>query len=238
MVNDIVAPAASAFTDSEMLNIFIFYGFGFLFLGIVIFLKREKVANADMAEFYYLSGFGIVHGMTEWLDALRIAIKINGIAPIPVLDMAKMLMLLASFVLLLQFGAALLLRGNKRLQSLKFLPLVAGTIFLLTTLATGTFMSSDLIIRNLFAFTGSIATAIGFLTLTQEAGAQQDNFRKSGIMLALTFGAYAVFAGIITTPLSGIPPQFVRMICALVAAYYLSFMLNSISIGKKETVLK
>lgn len=218
----------NAFTDAQMFDIFFFYGLAFILLGAIIFLKRAKIAAANLTGFYYLGAFGIVHGVVEWIDTARIWMKINGMAANPALDSVKMFLLLASFALLLQFGISILINARKVPSGLKWLPAGAGVAFFAITAAAGTFMASELLIRYLFAFTGSLATAIGFLVLRASIPATDElkEFRNGSLWLAFAFAVYAVFGGLVTFTIMDVPPQFVRMLCALAIAYHASSILS------------
>jgi ABC-type Mn2+/Zn2+ transport system permease subunit len=55
--------------------------------------------------------------------------------------------------------------------------------------------------------------------------------REGCTLMAVAFGVYAVFGGLVIVPIFGIPPQFVRMLCAVLAGYASFGLLHVLEIG-------
>ena len=199
---------ASIFSNDQMAIVFFLYGLSFLILGTVVFLKKTRIRDVDLTRsFYYLGAFGITHGIAEWIDLARIEVKIAGAAPIPALDGAKIFFMAISFLFLLQFGINILTMRRKHLAALRWLPLTAGIIFLAVTFATGTFLGSELAARYAFGFSGALATTLALLEVRNAASSDAlREVRDGSTIMAAAFGAYAVFGGLVTTPILGIPP--------------------------------
>ena len=223
----------SIFTDKQMLLVFFFYGLGFLILAAVTFLKKAKIVDVDLTRsFYFLGAFGLTHGITEWIDLGRLWMKISSGTQILLLDGLKIFFLTVSFIFLMQFGINILTLRREKYVQLRWIPLLAIIIFFITTIVTGTFMTSELIARYAFGFTGSLITTIAFLEIRKIARAGRlGPLVKGSTSMAIAFGVYTVFGGLITGVIAGIPPQVVRMLCALLAAYASFSLLTVLETG-------
>ena len=95
------------FFTSQMDYIFFFYGLSFiLLLPLCHFLNRRP---QRLLPWMFLGLFGLAHGLNEWLDLLALAFQGS-----LVLDLARVGLMIISFVLLMEFGRAgtLTLRGR------------------------------------------------------------------------------------------------------------------------------
>ena len=132
----------------------------------------------------------------------------------------------------MQFAINILTLRREKYASLRWLPLAAIIIFFIAVIAAGTFMASELIARYAFGFSGALLTALAFLEIRKIAKAGELNtLVKGSTYMAIAFGVYAVFGGLITVPIAGIPPQLIRMLCALVAAYASFSLLTVLETG-------
>ncbi|MBI4448117.1 hypothetical protein HY643_03995 [Candidatus Woesearchaeota archaeon] len=228
----------SIFTDKQLLWIFFFYGLGFLILSAVTFIKKCKIcADVDLTRsFYFLGAFGLTHGITEWIDLSRLWVDLSSGTTIPLLDEMKVFFLTISFIFLMQFAINILTLRRERYTSLRWLPLAALIIFFIVTLVTGTFMDSELIVRYAFGFSGALLTSIAFMEIRKVAlGWGLNSLIRGSTLMAIAFGVYAFFGGgLITFVVLGIPPQLVRMLCALLAAYASFDILTVLEIGLKN----
>ena len=88
----------------EMDIVFLIYGLSFLALGLVIVVWPREESRFALAGFInWLAAFAFVHGILEWTDLWRVVRGDN-----PALAATRPFILLASYVLLCEFGRRLL----------------------------------------------------------------------------------------------------------------------------------
>lgn len=208
------------FSDSAMLWVFFFYGLGFLILAGVVFLKRRKLVDVDLTKsFYFLGLFGLIHGITEWIDWTRLFIKINYALQLHWLDVSKVVFLTVSFLFLMQFGINLLTVKKEKFKFLRYLPLILGIAFFVYTLSQGILSSSELIARYGFGFFGSLLSTIALFLIFRRTTINLHPLRVGAYLMFVAFFVYTIFGGLITFTIYGVPPQLIRMLCALLAGY-------------------
>lgn len=237
MVDPLGLLGKSIFTDNQMLFVFFFYGLGFIVLGIVTFTRKSRIIEIDLTKsFYYLGAFGIIHGLTEWLDLLRLYFKIMYGLQYAFLNSLKLVMLLASFVFLMQFGLNILTLITKKYKGVRIMPIYLLIIFIVATVMTGRFSDSELFIRVLFGFTASMISSMAFFKLRSVFMANNlDAMVNGSTLMAAAFAVYAIFSGVITFPILGIPPQVVRMLCSLTIGYASFRLLTVLESGLKKS---
>ncbi len=229
---------AGAFFQEYMLWVFFFYGLCFIILALAIFLKKKQTINKDLiTNFYMLALFGITHGLAEWMDWIRLFISKYNIAggQIIFLDGLKIVLVTISFLFLLQFGINMMIKQIKKYHWLKGIPIGAGLAFFWTAIYTNTFFTkTELAVRFSFGFIGALLTCYAFILMARKFNSLQlKRLTVNSALLALTFGAYAIFGGLITTTFLGIPPQVFRMITALLAAYAVFGILDVFELERK-----
>ncbi len=208
------------FSNSAMLWVFFFYGLGFLILASVVFLKKRKLVDVDLTKsFYYLGLFGLIHGITEWIDFTRLFLKINYSLQFVWLDLSKVIFLTVSFLFLLQFGLNILTLKAERMKVVRYLPLALGILFFVYTISLGILGSSELLARYGFGFTGSLLSTIALFNIYKKTDINLRPLRNGAFFMFVAFAVYTVFGGLITFTIFGIPPQLIRMLCALLAGY-------------------
>ena len=85
-----------------MIFIWFIYGLAFFALGLVIIVYPKKGSVFKLANYIWLiAGFGILHGINEWLDMF---IKLEEPFPPGVLKVIRIVTLVGSFLFLLRFG--------------------------------------------------------------------------------------------------------------------------------------
>lgn len=100
----------SAFFVRNIIVVFFFYGLAFFAMGLALAL-----ANRHSSEFRFalaivpLAAFGILHGIHEWVEMFqKIAALSTGYAPTVWDETVRLMLLVASFLMLLAFGFILL----------------------------------------------------------------------------------------------------------------------------------
>jgi PAS domain S-box-containing protein len=99
-----INPAAASLPH-YMDVVFLVYGLAFLSLGLTISLRNERDSSLKASRILWLlAAFAFVHGFLEWMELWRV---VHG--ETPALAIARPLVLLASFLLLFEFGRRLVL---------------------------------------------------------------------------------------------------------------------------------
>jgi PAS domain S-box-containing protein len=204
--------------------IYFFYGISFVFLGVITFalylLKDSKLP------WKYLSAFGFIHGVNEWLD---MGAYVYGDST--VFYYIRLLFLLVSFLTLFEFG-----RLSFKVVFNKQIPIWITSILLLLSLS-GIYFSKEALndtIRFFLCIPGGLLTSIVFIKIYPIVKGQN--------MLALRLSAlfiflYAIAAGVIVpkseilpawffnassfSELTGLPVQLIRGIIT----YFLTILI-------------
>lgn len=200
--------------EAQMDYVFFLYGLAFVFLGILAFILH--MGKSSKLPWIWLAAFGFLHGINEWIDMLKFVFPGN-----PVLDLAGLGMMSASFLALLAFG-------RKALAPVAFASLL---IMLAVLLCLGAWSYPNEIpqfIRYGIGFPGAFLSA---LLLWRQSGCTPCMNLK---IAALGLGIYAVVSGLIVPAgtfilssainhdtflnLFGFPVQIVRMVLAVIVA--------------------
>ena len=102
--------AVSAFFMRNIVYVYFFYGLAFFALGLVVLLESGRTSEFRFARALVpLALFGLVHGAHEWFEMFQIfaAHETGYVAGSPE-DLFRIITLVLSFLLLLDFGARLL----------------------------------------------------------------------------------------------------------------------------------
>ena len=220
--------------------IYLTYGLSFLALGIAIMLQLHKSDRFELcAIIWLLATFGILHGSLEWMDLWTMIRGEN-----PFLTILKPFLLLISYLFLVEFGrrlvrTALHLSKVRRLLDVRMYFFLIGGLLLAVSWSDHFLAALVLWSRYLVGFTGSMLASIGFLLyyrrcilaeLLQNASL---SLKYASYAAAFSFITYAVFGGLVVPAapwfpanwlnqesflvVSGIPVQFFRAACALLA---------------------
>jgi signal transduction histidine kinase/CheY-like chemotaxis protein len=253
--------------SDHLLLVFFIYGLAFFLLGIAIFLQpRWGSAFSIGNSLWLLASFGLLHGLSEWMDMfLTLGDAYWTPLGMEVIKIAGFYFGAASFVCLVQFGLRTTLKNQSKYEFLErtaliasFLFLVAVTLYGLSTAFSGQWLLlSQILMRYLLGFPGAILTAIGFWQqrkLSDIQGLSSNRVDRSLMAMAAVFGLYAFLAGLVVPsahffPASilnyttlkdavGIPVQLFRAACALLAAYFISGILNIFNLESQTRLVK
>ncbi len=187
--------------------VFFFYGLAFFAMGISIFVQPKKGSAFKLAEILWLlAGFGIVHGLNEWLD-MWVMIKYEN----KVLDIVRLFALGISFVFLYEFGRRLFIEHvSEELSEWQkktsrylhwWLILSAGIVILFIFIHPyDDFWKTGAIwIRYFLGFPGAIFTGFGFLFYYrhQERVLKQIKVKKYFLLAGLSFALYGIMTGLV-----------------------------------------
>jgi len=63
----------SEFFDQNMVVVFFFYGLAFFSMGLAVWMEAGRSPDLDGARaLLFLAGFGLLHGIHEWLEVFTI----------------------------------------------------------------------------------------------------------------------------------------------------------------------
>ena len=101
----------SDFFINNIIVVYFFYGLSFFSMGLAIFLEVGHSSELDFARALRpLAGFGLVHGSHEWFEMfLLMNPEVANSPACPWISAARIILLAASFLMLLAFGARLII---------------------------------------------------------------------------------------------------------------------------------
>jgi hypothetical protein len=212
----------NALVREPLFYIFFIYGVSFLIMAAVVFRGVRKATSISLVTSYNaLALFGLTHGITELVDWVRFILKATGNGEVQALKYLSQFMLIASFVLLLQFGVNLLTYRNEKVRPLRLAPSI---LFLVYVIALAFMRPADvadagLIARHTFGFVGALLSGVALFALAKSMRELVDAHVVQGLaMTATSFCVYAVVGGLIVKPVFGMPIQLFRAACAVAAA--------------------
>ena len=105
-----------------MITIFFLYGLAFFSLGVAITVYPRKDSAFRLADkLWLIAGFGIVHGVHEWIEMF---ILMNKPAEAGLLDLFSIVSLVISFLFLIYFGTIIISEKKKIGSVFKALPFI------------------------------------------------------------------------------------------------------------------
>ena len=206
----------------SLFYIYFVYGVSFLVMSYLILNGIKKATAISLvATFYMLAFFGITHGFVELVDWVRFILKVGGHGEIVVLTYLSQSLMIASFVLLLQFAVNLLTFKSGKKTAFRFIPAGLFVVYIAVLFFTNTrdISRAGLLARYGFGFAGALLTGIALSYLANSIKALGDSTATGGLLVsAAGFGLYSIFAGIIIQPIAGLPIQLFRSACAFAIA--------------------
>jgi two-component system phosphate regulon sensor histidine kinase PhoR len=198
--------------------IYFIYGVSFLAMSVLVIAGITRATSYTLvSSFWLLAAFGLTHGITEIVDWTRFIEQTRGDpANVGLLYISK-IFLIFSFVLLLQFGINVLTYKNSQNKRPRAIPTILVVVYLaaLYFFKISDIRQAGLIARYSFGFMGSALSAISLIPLINTMKPLGNKKLNRGlIVLAVGLAAYAIFGGLIVTPLFGVPIQLFRAICA------------------------
>jgi signal transduction histidine kinase len=234
--------------------LYLFYGAAFLFLGVSIAAKDMKGSDLKLADCLWLLGaFGFFHGIREWLElGYFIEGKHLSVQQILATKAAAVLLIVLSFLFLLEFGIALVSKlDEKRIRFAKAVPVPLFLIWVFYIWHFGseqdgfrfdmhTLRHAEFGARLIFGFTGGLITAYGLIAYSSEVRLLSHSVSKRLSHAGFAFILYAVFTGlfssgysIITLP---VPVELVRGILAFTITYFIANALNIFDIETRKKI--
>jgi len=88
---------AAQFFQQQLDYIYFFYGMAFILLAAVCYVMSRD--GGRHLPWIWLAGFGLTHGVSEWLDML-----VQSQGDSPVFSAVRLVLMSVSFILLFEFG--------------------------------------------------------------------------------------------------------------------------------------
>lgn len=228
--------------------VYFFYGLSFFCMGLAILLEAGRPSELDFARALRpLAGFGIIHGSHEWVEMfLLIREKASGIPLVaPWIGPTRIILLAASFLFLVAFGARLITgpsRPKLLISMLGIVTLIWITgllgVFLFQSPTSSTLAAADSYTRYSLAIPGAALSVWGLLLQRKRFIEQgMHGFGKDVAVAALAFGMYGGIGQLFTSPSSifpsyflnsetfinwfGVPIQVFRTLMAIISAIFI-----------------
>ncbi|KJR43653.1 PAS/PAC sensor signal transduction histidine kinase [Candidatus Magnetoovum chiemensis] len=202
--------------------IYFLYGLGFFTMGILILSQPKKDSAFKFAKaLWLLAGFGIMHGLNEWIDVLEIIKGKN-----TTFDVLKNITLFISFLMLFEFGrrifnfnlphaAKISLKNRKRLMLLlnwHTLPLITIIILTASHFSANPLQMLEALSIYLLCFPGSLLTAIGLYGyyFCKNDADKPASLKPYFQAASLSFAFYSVFGGLIAPKTAIFPANWIN----------------------------
>lgn len=210
---------AKFFIDNIVV-VYFFYGLSFFTMGLAIFVEAYHSSELDFSRALRpLAGFGIVHGGHEWLEmflliypAFAQASTHAWIAPL------RMILLSASFLMLVVFGVRLISGSSYPRQRWRILALVVsvwlfGLVVVINTVPDNgdLWVAVDVYTRYALAIPGAALTVWGLVLQRQkfiEMG--MPRFGRDVVVAAIAFGLYGGIGQLFASPSSIFPSTYLN----------------------------
>jgi signal transduction histidine kinase len=246
---------------SVLVFIFLFYGLAFFSMGLAITLEIGHGTDPRLKHALRpLAGFGLLHGLHEWIDMLELLEVLPGYQTAELFWAAARTGLLAiSFLSLAAFGASLLAGDERRRRLSWMVPVVMSGIWGLGVLILrGQYSAriwdvADVWTRYSLAIPASVLACVGLIALQREfRKVGMARFGRDSLWAAVAFLWYGLFGQIFTrySPLPpstvlnqdlfielfGFPVQLLRAAAAIVAAIFIMRVLRSFEVETKRKI--
>jgi signal transduction histidine kinase len=223
-------------------------------LGVSIAAKDMKGSDLKLADCLWLLGaFGFFHGVREWMElGYFIEGKHLSVQQILATKAAAVLLIVLSFLFLLEFGIALVSKlDENRIGFAKAVPVPLFLIWVLYVWYFGSeqdgFRFDMHILRHaefgarlIFGFTGGLITAYGLIAYSREVRMLSHSVSKRLSHAGFTFIFYAVFTGLFSSGYSilnlPVPVELVRGILAFLITYFIANALNIFDIETRKKI--
>ncbi len=227
--------------------VFFVYGLSFFVMGIAIIIQPRQESIFRLADITgLLAGFGLSHGLNEWLDMFAI---IKGCHS-NLYELIRLVVLAISYVFLFEFGRRLTLLSSKKFLNRSVTALLC---FFVLVLVITLRQERSIWPRYLLGFPGGLLSAFGFIRYyhNNENDLRPIRVHRYFVIVAVLLGVYGILGGFITPKadffpasiinttnflnLFGVPVQVFRTLCAIGLAWTIW---NILDIFKWENIQK
>jgi signal transduction histidine kinase len=183
----------------DIIIVYFFYGLSFFSMGLAIQLEVGRSSELDFAHaLRYLAGFGIIHGIHEWIEMFFLIYpQVQEMPFFEWVGLGRVIMLSVSFLFLITFGAKLVVGPERSETSWQMLGAivifwVAGLVWLfLSEPPDKVIVAADVYTRYSLAIPGAGLTAWGLYLQRQKfLLAGMKGFGRDMIIAAVAFGLY------------------------------------------------
>ena len=241
--------------------IYFLYGLSFFSMGILVALEGGRSSDERLRKALRpLYGFGIVHGVYEFLKMFDAILAQLNHPSHPILVGVELALLVFSFLSLAAFGSFLLSKTETAQRISLIVPLVLETIWVFgLAIFSGQYTHTEMLAvtevwtRYVIAIPASALAAIGLV-------AQQRAFRRAGLVrfgqdslwAAVAFGWYGLVGQFFTAPsplfpsniintdlflsLFGFPVQILRAVTASAAALFVIRFLRAFQVESDSKI--
>ena len=236
-----------AFCQSNLPLIYGLYGLAFFVTGVVVALESGRNSQLALTRALpFLAAFGLMHGIHEWIE-MFLLMSGDSSSSLLVIEGFSILLLAASFVVLIEFALRLMRLLDEKYAPLRHLTLILGALYLAGLVAyriafyAGNELDfwrfADILSRYMLGLPGALlASAAMFVqrrAFMREGYAQ---FSRDLIGAALAFAWYGIFqlvvppasffpASVVNTltfqNYTGIPVQLFRAMVGALAAVFI-----------------
>ncbi len=174
--------------------VYFLYGLAFFSMGLLVIMEGNRASDIRLRKALRpLAGFGIVHGLHEWVEMLDQIEQLLGHTEPIIPQYVRLALLAVSFVSLIAFGTYLLAYTETAQRVITLVPIGLEAIWVFGLASfRGNYPSADIWAvadvwtRYTLAMPGGMLAAIGLI-------AQQRAFRRSGLV---RFGQDALWAAV------------------------------------------
>lgn len=214
--------AIATFFMQNIVYVYFFYGLAFFAMGLVVLLESGRASEFRFARALLpLALFGFMHAAHEWFEMFQIfAAHESGYVAGPVEETFRILSLVTSFLLLLNFGARLLPDAEERPRLSTWQTLAMGGVWSLAVgflywryrpPTTSLLVAADVLARYSLAIPGSVLAAWVLLRERRDFHARgMSRYGQSLLWAALAFLIYGVVGQLFTRPSLVFPSQNVN----------------------------
>jgi signal transduction histidine kinase len=210
------------FFRDNLVYVYFFYGLTFFALGLTVLLESGRYTEFRFARgLVPLALFGLIHGAHEWLEMFQIFARAQGSsganAFVETLGLAT---LVASFLLLLNFGLRLLPGAEERRRASLWQTLAIGGLWLLGVLfiawlyrptAQEFFQAADVLARYALAIPGALLAAWALWRERRDFHARgMSQYGGSLLWAGLAFFVYATLGQLFPRPSIVFPSQYIN----------------------------
>jgi|GEM_PF-4770229 len=186
----------SKFLQMQMDYIYFFYGLAFIFLAATTWALSYR--KDRQLPWEWLSLFGLVHGINEWLDMLALSLEDT-----PSFEVLRLIVMISSFLFLLEFGRAASNELNKkRTGRWIFIPLLVLTC--LGSMAGISGLNSAA--RYALALPGAVWTCMTLWRFRQIAHPKS----RSLFIAVFSIGFYGLATSVVVPETSFFPASFLN----------------------------
>lgn len=253
----------AGFFSEYIVFIFFLYGLAFFSMGLAVWLESGRASQLEFARALRpLAGFGVVHGVHEWLEMFQKMAEqgASGYLPALWLETARVLLLVFSFWLLVSFGACLL--RHQRGAAPRICPVATALTLLwavslvlvywrLQPTARDWLAMGDVLSRYLIAAPGGVIACLALVRQQRLLrGRGMERFGSDLLWAAIAFFWYGVVGQLITRRTSlfpssvlnsdaflaffGLPVQLLRATMACLIAVFIIRALRAFDLERQQ----